>query len=287
MNKTKIEWVKNPNGTQGYSWNPITGCLNGCEYCYARKLANGRLKSKYLANKNIIPPYKDIEGFTHTPTEFVDLMPFYPRSWFDRRERLLEGVKPKGVFVCDMSDLFGIGIPESWTECVLETIKVCPEHRFYLLTKQPQNLKKWSPFPKNCWVGVSVTDAEGNNPLGRSIYTGFDKIEATVKFISFEPLLADVRLDYRDLEWAGVGWVIIGQQTPVKTSTMPKIEWVRDLVESADRAGVPVFLKDNMMPLLKDCIGIHAPYWRITDPDNIWPYARQVQLRQEIPIVEC
>ena len=90
MGKTKIEWVKNPDGKQGYSWNPITGCLNNCEYCYARKLANGRLKSRYLVNKNIIPPYKDAEGFTHTPTEFVDLMPFYPREWFDRRERLLE-----------------------------------------------------------------------------------------------------------------------------------------------------------------------------------------------------
>ena len=50
MNRTKIEWCKNPNGTQGYTWNPITGCLNGCSYCYARKLADGRLKSRMLAN---------------------------------------------------------------------------------------------------------------------------------------------------------------------------------------------------------------------------------------------
>ena len=35
MNKTKIEWVKNPDGTQGYTFNPITGCLNNCDYCYA------------------------------------------------------------------------------------------------------------------------------------------------------------------------------------------------------------------------------------------------------------
>jgi len=41
MNKTKIEWVRNPDFTgipprdakgrfqyQGYTWNPITGCLN-------------------------------------------------------------------------------------------------------------------------------------------------------------------------------------------------------------------------------------------------------------------
>ncbi|HEY0087397.1 MAG TPA: DUF5131 family protein, partial [Candidatus Lokiarchaeia archaeon] len=31
MNRTKIEWTD-------YSWNPITGCLHNCWYCYAKKL---------------------------------------------------------------------------------------------------------------------------------------------------------------------------------------------------------------------------------------------------------
>ena len=33
MKKTKIEWAD-------YTWNPVSGCLHGCEYCYARKIAN-------------------------------------------------------------------------------------------------------------------------------------------------------------------------------------------------------------------------------------------------------
>jgi len=33
MQKTKIEWVRNPDGTQGYTWNPLVGCKNDCEYC--------------------------------------------------------------------------------------------------------------------------------------------------------------------------------------------------------------------------------------------------------------
>lgn len=32
MNKTKIDWCDS-------TWNPVTGCLHGCEYCYARKIA--------------------------------------------------------------------------------------------------------------------------------------------------------------------------------------------------------------------------------------------------------
>jgi len=31
MNRTKIEWVKGPNGEPGYTWNPVTGCLHRCE----------------------------------------------------------------------------------------------------------------------------------------------------------------------------------------------------------------------------------------------------------------
>ena len=32
MDKTKIDWCD-------MSWNPITGCRHGCEYCYARRMA--------------------------------------------------------------------------------------------------------------------------------------------------------------------------------------------------------------------------------------------------------
>ena len=30
--KTKIDWCDS-------TWNPVTGCLHGCEYCYARRIA--------------------------------------------------------------------------------------------------------------------------------------------------------------------------------------------------------------------------------------------------------
>lgn len=33
MNRTKIPWTD-------FSWSPITGCLGGCSYCYARKMAH-------------------------------------------------------------------------------------------------------------------------------------------------------------------------------------------------------------------------------------------------------
>jgi len=139
MNHTNIEWVKNPDGTQGYTWNPITGCLNGCPYCYARKLANGRLKQRYLANKSFCTATP--QGYEGYP----NLDPFYPRFWEERLKKPYNPIMPVGVFVCDMGELFGDWVPRKWQEKIFEVIKDRPQHRFYLLTKQPQNLIKFRP----------------------------------------------------------------------------------------------------------------------------------------------
>ena len=236
MNPTNIEWVKGHDGSKGMSWNPITGCLNGCEYCYARKLANTRLKERYLANSNLAGGYRLARGVLKEGAIPPHLDPFYPRLWEDRLLDPLrsKGKKPKGIFTCDMSDLFGIGVPEQWTKRVLNTIiadSALPEDqqdRFYLLTKQPQNLIKFSPFPDNCWPGVSVdkaTKTARTDKLSGAVQYLHD-VEASVKYISFEPLLEwwwqDRCLDLAGyLDEAGINWVIIGAQT--KPTVYPKI----------------------------------------------------------------
>jgi len=259
VNKTKIEWVKNPDGSQGYNWNPITGCLNGCEYCYARKLANGRLFKRYTANNNYAPVFSDGKGIA---TDLVDTFdPFYPRFWPKRIPTYFQG-KPRGVFVCDMSDLFGAGIPEEWTREVLGTIKRSPNGwRFYLLTKQPQNLIKFSPFPDNCFVGVSATNwLMFSDALGH-----LATIEAKVKYISFEPLLGEIKLDMLQemLLPQVLDWVIIGAQTnPYRP---PKIEWVTEIIRACDKAGIPVFIKDNLR--------------------KMYGYTNDIKIRQEMPTI--
>ncbi len=102
-------------------------------------------------------------------------------------------IESKGIFACDMSDLFGIGIPEKWIREVITECQLYPWHRFYLLTKQPQNLPQWSPFPENCYVGVSVTR---NSQLDNALKY-LKQIQATVKFISFEPLLERIELEVK------------------------------------------------------------------------------------------
>lgn len=256
MNKTSIEWVKNPDGTQGYTWNPITGCNNqidgmcqgGNFPCYAYRLANGRLKARYLANKN-----------TATKNYDEDSYPFYPRFWRERLDDIeippkkRDWQKPRGIFVCDMGDLFGDWLPTEWVSLVFYMMSLNPQHRFYLLTKQPQNLIKWSPFPNNCWVGVSVC----NDKMLDVAVDKLEDIEAKNKFISFEPLLKrlTLSLDYA-FYYSGINWVIIGAQT--KPTVMPKIEWVEEICHAATHANIPVFIKNNLKPLYKAKYGVDA-----------------------------
>lgn len=175
-------------------------------------------------------------------------------------EKLLEPLerkKPARIGVNFMGDLFGDWVnPEdkviiqqngdshsaSLKEWVFWTIKQCPQHTFVFLTKNPSGLAKWSPFPANAWVGVSACDAT---------------------------------MTYDALSDAGISWVIIGQQTPARTKTAPDVEWISEIVEAADTAAIPVYLKDNLKILLP----INPLFRKKDTPD----WATSWDLRQEFP----
>jgi len=267
MQKSSIEWAKNPDGSPGYTWNPLTGCNNqidgmckgGNFPCYAWRLANTRLRGRYLANKNVAPFDSEEEYMLKR------LDPFYPRFWEGGLTQVSPGQKPRGIFTCSMSDLFGVGIPYWWTQSVLWHINNCPQHRFYLLTKQPQNLNKFSPFPQNCYVGVTACNA--SDAIKANEYIA--KIEAKTKYLSIEPM-QDWNLFPQTI--AGImgyyNWVIIGGQT--KPYRPPEISWVREIVEAADKAGIPIFLKENLAPII--------------DTSMDWAF-NKIGYRQEMPSV--
>jgi protein gp37 len=198
------------------------------------------LRAKYLANDNL-PPQNE----PHHKGHYAN--PFYPRFWPERLKELPKGT-PKGIFVCNMCEFFGDWVPANWQKEIFKVIRANPQHRFYFLTKRPHNLAKFSPFPDNCWLGATVCD---KRMAWNAWWYYFGPVRAKLKFISFEPLLEDL------MELPGTfpgsiipkaDWIIIGSQT--KPYNPPKIEWVQALVEIADKAGVPVFLKDNLKPLL-------------------------------------
>jgi len=234
MNKTGIEWTD-------YTWNPVTGCLNNCEYCYARKLAK-RFKFK--------------NGFRPT---------FHPDRLNDP-----EVVKhPSKIFVCSMADLFGDWVSPLWVSKVMNTVGRCEQHTFQFLTKFPQNLRRYNPWPRNAWVGATATDDESFiSALCHLAY-----VRAPVRFISIEPFLSPIRVNGPQLEASGIDWLIIGAQTnPLR---LPDSQWVADIAGAAVYAGIPIFIKNNMKaPTPIQCFpraGIEGEMeiWKRLGADNI------------------
>jgi protein gp37 len=208
MGKTKIEWCD-------YTINPVKGlCPMACSYCYAR-----RMYKRFKWDETIR---------------------------FDRHGL---DASPKGgakIFVGSTMELFGDWVKPEWLEGIFNWCKIYKKDTFIFLTKQPQNLIKWSPFPDNCWVGVSTTDAKKFIEAGTSL----EIIQAAVKFISVEPLLSWDNgqpgfMANMFKQW-GLNWIIIGQQTPIKAITMPKQEWIENILKASVIADVPVFLKNNL-----------------------------------------
>lgn len=218
MQGTKIEWTD-------LTWNPITGCTKGCSYCYAHKMATWFAGTKAFPN-----------GFT--PTLYEDRLaePFNLKT-------------AKRIFTCSMGELFSVN--DGWTTKVITAIKKAPWHTFQLLTKNPQQLVPFSPFPDNCWVGVSVT----NNTQFCIALKWLKAIDAKVKYISFEPLLEECEAMPGLLKLAGINWAIVGRQTPVGKSPSPKLRWIYDISHACTRAGVPIFFKNNLLGLVNSSSG--------------------------------
>jgi len=243
MNKSKIEWCD-------YSINPVKGLCpvtckdnQGKEYCYAR-----RMYKRFKWNPEI--RYDEtLLTYEHKP-QFPD---------------------GSRVFVGSTMELFGHWVDPKWLNDIFHDCwSRYPKVTFIFLTKQPQELRKQSPFPRNCWIGCSATNSE----QAVRAMTELDFIDARVKFLSLEPLLNnDGYTPWEYIAFSKVNWVIIGQQTPVKKATMPKISWVEEIVRTSDKAGIPVFLKNNLRDLLIPSALMNDIFWA----------NEKAKLRQEFP----
>lgn len=226
MNRTKIPWAD-------FTWNIITGCLGPhgtpslpgrCPYCYARKLAKGRLKKLYLSNTNIV--------HNSDPTD-----PFTPRFWPSRLIEPFKLKKPSRIFVCSMGELFSHAYPPHWLSCILYTIYKNSRHTFILLTKKPTASLNFI-LPDNVWLGVTVNVYMDSHNLRI-----LQDCHVKTRFVSFEPLLGDV-LKAPDVDFSRIDWIIIGAQT--QPTLLPKPDWVYRIIDRARHEGIPLFLKPNL-----------------------------------------
>ena len=234
---TKIEWTKNDDGSDGKSWNPVTGCsqiAEGCRFCYAKRM------SKRLAGRAGYPPAPDNFKVTLHP---------------DRLDQPLHWRKPTKIFVCSMSDLFHEDVPDEFIWDVWNVMRGTPRHIFMILTKRPQRMYSliefWHMgFYENIRLGVSVSmqaDADRNIPW-------LLRTPAAYRFVSAEPLLSEIKMPFVNTKLQRLNQVIIGCESGPGRRPM-KLEWARDIVGQCREAGVDCFVKQIESDICPDCDG--------------------------------
>jgi protein gp37 len=136
-----------------------------------------------------------------------------------------------------MSDLFHKDIPDAFIDRVFESISKTPQHTYQILTKRSERLPQYfatRAVPDNVWLGVSVE----NRKHGKPRIDDLRRVQATIRFLSIEPLLEDLgKLDLRDIHW-----VIVGGESGAKARPM-RAEWARSVKEQCEEAGVAYFFK--------------------------------------------
>lgn len=232
MEDTKIDWCDS-------TWNPVTGCLHKCEYCYARRIAErfGDTKSQSGVNHELENPKRYVEDSKIRPYSFG----FDPTL---HRYRLNEYANKKGrnIFVCSMADLFGAWVPEEWIKEVFEACKQAPQHNYLFLTKNPGRYIELEtdrklPWADNFWFGTSVTKLSDK-------YTWFTE-KKFHWFLSVEPILEN--LGEMDLDAPKPEWVIVGAETGNrKDKVIPDRAWIESLVNECRKYRIPVFMKSSL-----------------------------------------
>jgi len=205
MNKTKIEWCD-------YTWNPVTGCNHGCEFCYARRIAK----------------------------RFPIFNNFEPMFYKDRLKEPYKIKKPSRIFVVSMGDLFGDWVSSDW---IVDTITVCrdnPQHTFMFLTKNPKRYTFFSDWPSNCWLGYSAS----NNFDYQTRMNSISKIMHKNIFVSIEPIQENILFTAPSLL---PKWVIVGAETGNRTDKIViKKIWIEEIMSKCHYYDIPLFIKDNL-----------------------------------------
>ena len=210
MKTTKIEWTER-------TWNPVTGCTKqseGCAHCYAEVMSR-----RLCAMGN--PKYAN--GFKSTTHLEALKEPF---NW----------KKPSTIFVCSMSDLFHKDVPFEFIDKVFRVIEETPQHNYQILTKRAERMAEYFEtrnIPHNAWIGVTVENKETKYRIDHIRH-----LDATIKFLSCEPLLGDLE----ELNLDGINWIIVGGESGSQARPM-KEEWVLNIKRQADANNIPFFFK--------------------------------------------
>lgn len=256
-----IEWTHYFGPRTGYTSNPVKGCQHACRWrmpdgqvaiCYAETTAE-RFPGKWYA--------RGFGTISFDPTEL---------------DAIRKLKTPSGIFIDSMSDLFGKNVNREWIGATIATIRDCPQHTFFSLTKNPAGFREFDHarpdvalaekhyWPPNWLVGISVpptfmfghelSPKQQTAWLVRALEFLRDS-PAQKRWISIEPLSFDVSsiLDQTDCK---LDWAVIGAATNVAQEFQPTEKNLVRCLEVLNDLGVPVFFKGNLSKKFLTALGI-------------------------------
>jgi protein gp37 len=222
-----VEWAR-------WTWNPITGCLHSCAYCYARDIAAHKY-THFPEGERFEPAFYPYRLAFPANTKAPDV---------SRIEDPIQAMGLRNVFTCSMADLFGKWVPSAWIEAVLGEVAANPQWTFLFLTKFPIRMAEFT-YPANTWIGTTVDSQYAVERAEKA----FTKIRASgyegVAWLSCEPMME--RLTFSTLEmfdWLVMGGASQSTQTP---AFAPPLEWWFHLWRQAQELHLPVYMKTNLI----------------------------------------
>lgn len=176
--RSPIEWTD-------ASWTPIrarnrgTGKVGwhcehaspGCLHCYSETFNEVRLGT----------------GLPFKPGHRVDVEHFLDESMLLVP---LRWRRPRKIFVCSMTDLFGDWVPDEWIDRVFAVMALCPQHTFQVLTKRSARMRAYLQSGRATPVGMEAMDitlhAHAADP--RSMVGAGVKLKGDIAHLAVWPL---------------------------------------------------------------------------------------------------
>ena len=215
--------------------NLVIGCTIGCSYCYAR---------------NNVRRFHMTEDFSRP-------------EYFPGKLRLMDRKRPQNLLLTGMSD-FSDWNPE-WREEVFARIARNPQHQYIFLTKRPEKIQ-FSTELDNVWFGVTVTSEKEK---GR-IKAMREHIMAKHYQVSFEPMFDNIG----EVDFTGIEWIVVGTETGRrKGKSESKTEWVWNLTDQAHSSGIPVFMKEDLLPVMGEeqmVQELPQVFYNVLEEQKVW-----------------
>ena len=117
-----------------------------------------------------------------------------------------------------------------------------PQHQYLFLTKRPEEID-FSTHLDNAWFGVTVTSCREKNRIPALR----EHIRGGHYHATFEPCLTT---SGQWISQGSSGWSSEPRLERRKGKSISKPEWVWNLTDQAHALGIPVFMKEDLLPIM-------------------------------------